>query len=1016
MIPHAALLDGRATSGPTSPTRDTRRESRRAETARCRESSDPIRPRRRRGMDAPRKPSRRPRASRIPLVEEEEDTAKEDAKEQRRQRRAQKRSMGLTSNTAIVERGVLQSGCFCLAPRARLTCVAGSGYATLPLPHASFTDKAWRLVGYNGGWKWQPCALPEAFHWWADLPEPAPVAQAPHLLGMCGVDRCLHRLFGCARHGLGWPPPPVKLASDGDGPMLVVASGNAWLWDSADGGGHSSSWMLLDASKARASCRLRCGDTIRIGAVLLRVASLSPDGDSAAPDDAAEAPTAAAGSSTAAAPMPAAVECGGVPQSPAKVRFASTVEVVGSGLDRAGPLRMPLEAALLPEGGRRRRHASLPTGSSTADGPPARSASHLELEVLSGRLAGQRVTIAAAACVLGSLSTDASEAGNVVGADAGDAGSAVSGDAVAREAIAGGTTDARDSLPSACSAMGVNRSEAADGEATARPPRQRVDLPAREGARPRHATIERHGGGFWLRDLGTGGTTAVRVGDANLVAELWMGDVILLEPANSRLYEPGGASSADASADGVPACARWRLERPATSALVWKRVARTAARLELRPRMTHAPVNQSFDWPQCALRGPPLSDRSQASTPTAAVAVHNRSRPSEATFRELPRRTLLRNPKLTIGRHRSRSFVPLPDIKSKRKHARLRVPPQRLDELRQELRPDVREGETLPAGSLALVPYKGKPVLYLLGRSDHRHLPPHRLSAGDVFAVGTSLLRVLYLGVHERELEQGLDRELEPDRELECDLDRELEHDVSGPSPTTRAEGVPRGKVGGGGGGGELRISEDTGSKFQRARAKADKRTARLAAQEAAEVAGAEVAGTEVASDEVDLLGGGGGAHRGAPAEEASVDGDDDDGEDDDDEADDEGSAEEMGGGLEALFERRSSRAETRGLVEPFVHLVFIAGPFRKREHRVDAPGASIGKATSNDVALPVDESVSATHASLRFRGNAWWLADMGSTAGTYLLVEDQGRAVDVGDVYRIAKTELQFFAVPSES
>ena len=41
-IPHAALLEGRAPAGPTSPTRDTRREaSRRA--ARCRENSDPIR-------------------------------------------------------------------------------------------------------------------------------------------------------------------------------------------------------------------------------------------------------------------------------------------------------------------------------------------------------------------------------------------------------------------------------------------------------------------------------------------------------------------------------------------------------------------------------------------------------------------------------------------------------------------------------------------------------------------------------------------------------------------------------------------------------------------------------------------------------------------------------------------------------------------------------------------------------------------------------------------------------------
>ena len=106
---------------------------------------------------------------------------------------------------------------------------------------------------------------------------------------------------------------------------------------------------------------------------------------------------------------------------------------------------------------------------------------------------------------------------------------------------------------------------------------------------------------------------------------------------------------------------------------------------------------------------------------------------------------------------------------------------------------------------------------------------------------------------------------------------------------------------------------------------------------------------------------------------------------------------------------------ETAGLTTPFVHLSFLAGPYRKREHRVEAPGCTIGASQANPLAMPIDSSVSELHAHLRFYDNAWWLMDAGSAAGTYLLVEDRGRTVAVGDVYRIARTEVQFFVVHSE-
>ena len=40
----------------------------------------------------------------------------------------------------------------------------------------------------------------------------------------------------------------------------------------------------------------------------------------------------------------------------------------------------------------------------------------------------------------------------------------------------------------------------------------------------------------------------------------------------------------------------------------------------------------------------------------------------------------------------------------------------------------------------------------------------------------------------------------------------------------------------------------------------------------------------------------------------------------------------------------------------------------------------------------------------------AWYLADCASSAGTFLLIPDAGSRVDIGDVVRIGKTEINFF------
>ena len=69
---------------------------------------------------------------------------------------------------------------------------------------------------------------------------------------------------------------------------------------------------------------------------------------------------------------------------------------------------------------------------------------------------------------------------------------------------------------------------------------------------------------------------------------------------------------------------------------------------------------------------------------------------------------------------------------------------------------------------------------------------------------------------------------------------------------------------------------------------------------------------------------------------------------------------------------------------------------------------ASCSRRTDIDVAVPRGD------ARLQFFGNEWWLIDCDSANGTYLLVEDAGRPIEMGDMFRIARCEVQLFAVPT--
>jgi DNA-binding CsgD family transcriptional regulator len=74
----------------------------------------------------------------------------------------------------------------------------------------------------------------------------------------------------------------------------------------------------------------------------------------------------------------------------------------------------------------------------------------------------------------------------------------------------------------------------------------------------------------------------------------------------------------------------------------------------------------------------------------------------------------------------------------------------------------------------------------------------------------------------------------------------------------------------------------------------------------------------------------------------------------------------------------------------------------------------TLGKATSNDVALDHDETVSRLHAVFENLGFAWSLRDLGSRNGTYLNGEriTAERVVRSGDEVRIGKTKIIFWEV----
>lgn len=109
---------------------------------------------------------------------------------------------------------------------------------------------------------------------------------------------------------------------------------------------------------------------------------------------------------------------------------------------------------------------------------------------------------------------------------------------------------------------------------------------------------------------------------------------------------------------------------------------------------------------------------------------------------------------------------------------------------------------------------------------------------------------------------------------------------------------------------------------------------------------------------------------------------------------------------------KRSSDEETVSASgpTPLLRLQLVAGPWRGREMECSEEGCTLGSSKQCTLSLPRDASVEDVHATITHACGSWYLADAGSTMGTFLLLPDTGAQIDIGDVLSVGDSELTFF------
>jgi hypothetical protein len=107
-------------------------------------------------------------------------------------------------------------------------------------------------------------------------------------------------------------------------------------------------------------------------------------------------------------------------------------------------------------------------------------------------------------------------------------------------------------------------------------------------------------------------------------------------------------------------------------------------------------------------------------------------------------------------------------------------------------------------------------------------------------------------------------------------------------------------------------------------------------------------------------------------------------------------------GGVPAAAPRRSTG-----------RLVVVSSPALERGRVADLNSAplTVGRAAHNDLSIEADQYASARHARFDSRGDGVWVADAGSTNGTFVNGTriEAPRRLEPGDVVRVGSTDLRF-------
>lgn len=112
----------------------------------------------------------------------------------------------------------------------------------------------------------------------------------------------------------------------------------------------------------------------------------------------------------------------------------------------------------------------------------------------------------------------------------------------------------------------------------------------------------------------------------------------------------------------------------------------------------------------------------------------------------------------------------------------------------------------------------------------------------------------------------------------------------------------------------------------------------------------------------------------------------------------------------ETTLSRPAERVREQRFESPVTLATLSNGLLWRREFRIERPVASIGRGEHNDVRI-VDESVSASHATLVRKGDTWFVLDLASSNGTFVdgyRVAGE-RIVPPGATLTVGKVKLTF-------